>query len=191
MKTAIIFLAEGFETMEAMSPYDILKRGNIDVKSVSVTADHHVTSSQCAVIKADLCFDEFLKQYDAQRSEEKYVMIFPGGLPGAENLANHAELMTMMKEHYIKGGTVAGICAAPALVLSSLPELKNKKFTCYDGFDAKMTEQGAEYVCKSVVTDKNMITGRGPGFATDFGLEILKHIAGEKEELRVKSEMLL
>lgn len=96
-----------------------------------------------------------------------------------------------MQEHYAGGGTVAAICAAPSVVLSLLPDLEGRRMTCYDGFEEALTAKGAEYVKEGVVTDGNIITGRGPGWAVEFGLAILRHIKGEEVAARVKAGLML
>ena len=119
------------------------------------------------------------------------VMIFPGGMPGSANLAAFPKLMDIMQQHYAEGGTVAAICAAPSVVLSLLPNLEGKKMTCYDGFEDAITAKGAEYVKQGVVVDGNMITGRGPGWAVDFGLAILAHIKRQETADKVKAGLML
>jgi 4-methyl-5(b-hydroxyethyl)-thiazole monophosphate biosynthesis len=119
------------------------------------------------------------------------VMIFPGGMPGSANLAAFGKLMDIMQQHYAEGGTVAAICAAPSVVLTLLPDLEGKKMTCYDGFEAELTAKGAEYVKEGVVTDGNMITGRGPGWAVEFGLAILAHVKGQETADKVKAGLML
>jgi 4-methyl-5(b-hydroxyethyl)-thiazole monophosphate biosynthesis len=118
-------------------------------------------------------------------------MIFPGGMPGSANLAAFPKLMDIMQQHYAEGGTVAAICAAPSVVLSLLPGLEGKKMTCYDGFEEALAAKGAEYVKEGVVTDGNIITGRGPGWAVDFGLAILTHIKGQEIADKVKAGLML
>jgi 4-methyl-5(b-hydroxyethyl)-thiazole monophosphate biosynthesis len=118
-------------------------------------------------------------------------MIFPGGMPGSSNLAAFGKLMDIMQDHYREGGTVAAICAAPSVVLSLLPDLAGKKMTCYDGFEEAIQAKGAEYVKEGVVTDGNIITGRGPGWAVEFGLAILAHIKGQETADKVKAGLML
>ena len=100
-------------------------------------------------------------------------------------------LMDIMKDHYSEGGTVAAICAAPSVVLSLLPNIEGKKMTCYDGFEQALADKGAEYVKEGVVVDGNMITGRGPGWAQDFGLTILAHVKGQEIADKVKAGLML
>ena len=96
-----------------------------------------------------------------------------------------------MDQHYAEGGTVAAICAAPSVVLTLHPDIKGKKMTCYDGFEDAIVAKGAEYVKEGVVVDGNMITGRGPGWAVDFGLAILAHIKGQETADKVKAGLML
>jgi 4-methyl-5(b-hydroxyethyl)-thiazole monophosphate biosynthesis len=96
-----------------------------------------------------------------------------------------------MQDHYAQGGTVAAICAAPSVVLSLLPDLEGKKMTCYDGFEEALVTKGAEYEKEGVVVDGNIITGRGPGWAVDFGLKILAHVKGQETADKVKAGLML
>ncbi|MCD8313580.1 MAG: DJ-1/PfpI family protein, partial [Bacteroidales bacterium] len=174
MKGAYIFLADGFEETEAMAPTDVLRRGGIDAKLVSIYPDRKtVLGAHNIPITADVNFTEFRSSVVLEGTDEEDVMVFPGGLPGASNLAECRPLMDLMLKHYAEGGSVAAICAAPGLVLCKLPDLKGKKFTCYDGFEPALVAQGAKYRKEGAVTDGNIVTGRGPGFAITFGLEIL------------------
>ena len=118
-------------------------------------------------------------------------MIFPGGMPGSANLAAFKKLMDIMVQHYEEGGTVAAICAAPSVVLTLLPSIEGKKMTCYDGFEEALGAKGAVYVKEGVVVDGNMITGRGPGWAQEFGLTILAHVKGQEVADKVKAGLML
>jgi 4-methyl-5(b-hydroxyethyl)-thiazole monophosphate biosynthesis len=99
--------------------------------------------------------------------------------------------MDIMQQHYAEGGTVAAICAAPSVVLTHLPEIQGRKMTCYDGFEEAITSKGAEYLKEGVVVDGNMITGRGPGWAVEFGLTILAHVKGQETADKVKAGLML
>ena len=96
-----------------------------------------------------------------------------------------------MQKHFSEGGTVAAICAAPGLVASQLQDIEGKKFTCYDGFEENMMAQGAEYTGEPAVTDGNLITGRGPGCAIRFALEILRKLKGEEVAAQVEAGLLI
>ena len=169
----------------------MLRRGGVNVKTVSIYDDRIVTSSNRIPVVADMAFGEFKASTTFGPCLPSDVMIFPGGMPGSANLAAFGKLMDIMKQHYAEGGTVAAICAAPSVVLTLLPEISGKKMTCYDGFEEAIASKGAEYVKEGVVKDGNMITGRGPGWAQEFGLTILAHIKGEEIAEKVKTGLML
>ena len=191
MKGTYVFLADGFEISEALTTVNMLRRGGINVKTVSIYDDRIVTSSNRIPVIADMAFGEFKASTSFGPCLPSDVMIFPGGMPGSAKLAAFGKLMDIMQQHYTEGGTVAAICAAPAVVLTLLPDLEGKKMTCYDGFEAELTAKGAEYVKEGVVTDGNMITGRGPGWAVEFGLAILAHVKGQETADKVKAGLML
>lgn len=191
MKGTYIFLADGFEISEALTTVDMLRRGGVNVKTVSIYSDRIVTSSNRVPVIADMSFGEFKAATSFGPCLPSDVMIFPGGMPGSSNLAAFGKLMDIMRQHYAEGGTVAAICAAPGVVLSQLPDIKGMKMTCYDGFDEPLTAKGAEYVKEGVVTDGNIITGRGPGWALEFGLRILEHVRGKETADKVKAGLML
>lgn len=189
MKGVVIFLADGFEDMEALATRDILIRGGIPVQTVSIQDDYTVESSHGVTVFADTSWSDFEAEEDGTSSED--VMIFPGGMPGSKNLAEHKELMDLMKEHYAAGGTVAAICAAPGLVVSQLDGLEGLRFTCFEGFQDPLLAKGAVYTPESTVTDGRLITGQGAGHAVNFGLAILRSLKGEASAEKVKAGLML
>ncbi|MBR2127598.1 MAG: DJ-1/PfpI family protein [Bacteroidales bacterium] len=191
MKGVYLFLADGFEVSEALTTVNMLRRGGVNVKTVSIYDDRIVTSSNRIPVVADMAFGEFKASTSFGPCLPSDVMIFPGGMPGSSNLAAFGKLMDIMQQHYTEGGTVAAICAAPSVVLSLLPDLEGKKMTCYDGFEEALTAKGAEYVKEGVVVDGNIITGRGPGWAVEFGLTILTQLKGQDVADRVKAGLML
>lgn len=191
MKGTYVFLADGFEVSEALTTVNMLRRGGVNVKTVSIYDDRIVTSSNRIPVIADMAFGEFKASTTFGACLPTDVMIFPGGMPGSANLAAFGKLMDIMKDHYSEGGTVAAICAAPSVVLSLLPNIEGKKMTCYDGFEETLAAKGAEYVKEGVVIDGNIITGRGPGWAVEFGLAILTHVKGQETADKVKAGLML
>lgn len=191
MKGTYVFLADGFEVSEALTTVNMLRRGGVNVKTVSIYDDRIVTSSNRIPVIADMAFGEFKASTRFGACLPTDVMIFPGGMPGSSNLAAFGKLMDIMKDHYSEGGTVAAICAAPSVVLSLLPNIEGKKMTCYDGFEEALAAKGAEYVKEGVITDGNIITGRGPGWAVEFGLAILAHVKGQETADKVKAGLML
>ena len=191
MKGVYMFFADGFEETEAIAPADVLRRGGIDVKKVSINGSLGVSSSHGVHILTDMTFSEFRNQVVLDGTSAQDVMIFPGGLPGSDNLAACDELMDMMQKHYAEGGCVAAICAAPSVVLGKLPDLKGRKMTCYDGFEPALVAKGVEYTKEGVVTDGNIITGRGAGHAVNFGLAILAYLKGQDAADKVARSIML
>jgi 4-methyl-5(b-hydroxyethyl)-thiazole monophosphate biosynthesis len=191
MKGTYVFLADGFEISEALTTVNMLRRGGVNVKTVSIYDDRIVTSSNRIPVVADMAFGEFRASTTFGPCLPTDVMIFPGGMPGSSNLAAFPKLMDIMLQHYEAGGTLAAICAAPSVVLGLLPTLEGKKMTCYDGFEEALQAKGAEYVKEGVVVDGNIITGRGPGWAVEFGLAILAHVKGQEVADKVKAGLML
>lgn len=191
MKGVYIFLANGFEEIEALATLDVLRRGGVDVKTVSVLYDKFVTGSHKTTVVADMTYGEFKAEVQLDGTDESDVMIFPGGMPGTRNLAENGEIVNFMRLHYAEGGAVAAICAAPGLVVSQLPSLQGKHFTCFDGFEDAPVARGGIYEQKPAVRDGNLITGRGAGCAVEFGLAILAHLKGEEAAAAVRHSLML
>ena len=189
MKGVNIFLADGFEDIEALATNDVLRRGGIHTNLIALTDDPVIMSSHGVSMTAD----EFLPDLDldADGTCEEDVMIFPGGMPGSRNLAACTPLIEAMKEHYAAGGTVAAICAAPGTVLSQLDIWEGKAFTCFDGFEDAIIAKGGVFKPEPAVVDGRVITGRSAGHAVTFGLAILCKIKGQAAMEAVKHSMYL
>ena len=181
MKKAIVFLANGFEEMEATGTVDILRRGGVEVQTVSITNDAHVTGAHGMEYIADTVFDVCdFADVDA--------LILPGGMPGSNNLNECEPLKALLLEHYGKGKTVAAICAAP-LVLGGLGLLKGRKATCYPSFEPTLI--GATPTGEAVEIDGNVVTGKGPGLVFNFGLALVSILQGEAVAEEVAAGLLL
>lgn len=183
MKDSYIFLAAGFEEIEAITVIDVLRRAGIPVKTVSITNALQVTGAHGITVNADLIYDNTLFR-DAPW------LILPGGLPGADNLHNFAPLQGLLKSQVESGkGRVAAICAAPAVVLGQQGLLKGYKATCYPGFEEKLI--GATYVDSPVVSDGPFVLGNGPANAMVWALAIVEKTLGRDKSLEVAAGMLL
>lgn len=183
MKGINIFLADGFEDIEALATNDVLRRGGLPVRTVSIYDEAEVESSHGITVSADTLLEDL--DLGAGGITEKDVMIFPGGMPGTRNLAACEPLMEAMKAHYAAGGTLAAICAAPGLVLGQLDDMSGLEFTCFDGFEQLPQSKGAVFCPKPAVRSGRIITGRSAGHAVSFGLEILRLLDPAKvEEVR-------
>ena len=183
MKGINIFLADGFEDMEALATCDVLRRAGLQVELVSIKKDTPVTSSHGVEIDAEWVFEDM--EPVGSGTTEQDVMIFPGGMPGSVNLAGCKKLIQAMKAHYKAGGTLAAICAAPGLVLSQLDDVKGLEFTCFDGFEQNLVDKGAVFTPKPAVHSGRIITGRSAGHAVSFALAIVEALVPERlEEVR-------
>ena len=181
MKKVFLFLAEGFEETEAVATMDVMLRGGLDVTSVSVTGKLLVTGAHGIAVNADTLFEKA----DISAGE---LLVLPGGMPGASNLNAHAGVKNALKQFAASGKKIAAICAAP-LVLGGLDLLQGKKATAYPGFESSL--KGATYVNSPTVKDGNIITGRGPGFAYEFGLAIVEELQGKAKADEVAAGLLL
>lgn len=164
-----VFLATGFEDIEALAPVDIMRRAGLAVKTVSITGEQIVESSHGVGVVADALLS------DVSLSSAE-MLVLPGGLPGSTNLDACTTLTSAIKCHYEAGKPLAAICAAP-LVFGHLGILAGKRATCYPGVEGELT--GADYTAAIVEKDSNIITGKGPGAAFEFGYAIVDHFLGE------------
>ncbi len=170
------FLADGSEEVELLAVVDILKRGGQEVSLVSVTGKRDVTSAHQIKIQADFEFSEV----DCKDAD---VLFLPGGMPGTRNLGAHEGLLDSLKQAHLENRRIAAICAAPS-ILGSLGILEGKKATCFPGFESQLT--GALYTKQGVVTDGNITTARGLGYALDMGIELLGLLTDENHARQVK-----
>lgn len=183
MKKANIYLADGFEDMEALAVCDVLRRGGVDVNLVSIEEGLEVCSSHKVRVMADCILGT---------EGECDVMVFPGGMPGAARLSQNKQLINNMIEHYDRGAIVAAICAAPGLVLSQLgSRISGANMTCFDGFEDGFVSQGACFLKEPVVSCGRIITGRSAGYAVEFGLEIVAFLASKEKLESVKRQIWL
>lgn len=163
----IVPLAEGFEEIEAVTIIDVLRRAGIGVTSVFLEKNP-VIGSHAITVTAD-------KSIDKVQSSDFGCIVLPGGMPGSSNLKKDARVVGLVREFAGNGKMTAALCAAP-LVLGYAGVLAGKRATCYPGFEGDMT--GATAVPDPVVRDGLVITGRGPGCAIPFALELVAAIAG-------------
>ena len=175
-----VFLADGFEEIEALAPIDVMRRAGLSVTTVSVTSDRVVNGAHGIPVVADAAFDA-LDYADAA------LLFLPGGLPGATNLEAHEGLGELLKAKAKEEGVIlSAICAAP-LVLGGLGLLSGKQATCYPGFEDTMT--GATYTAAKVTVDGNIFTACGPGAAWELGFTFVEHFCGAPKADELKKGM--
>ena len=175
-----MFLAEGFEEIEALCPLDLLRRAGVDIKTVSVGDGDFVTGSHGISVKADMKESDF-------SDEKPEMVILPGGMPGTTNLEASATVAKALEDAIGNDAYVCAICAAPS-VLGKRGYLRGREAICYPGFEKHL--EGATVSCKKVIRDGKIITGAGMGVALEFGLELVSVLCGEKKALELKKAVL-
>jgi protein deglycase len=162
-KSVLVPLADGFEELEAVTIIDILRRANINVATAHLGDNEIVQGSRKTRIVADLPLGKALHYtFD--------MIVLPGGLPGADNLAADTRLLALIAQMHRSRHPVAAICAAPK-VLAKAGILQDVRVTAYtgalDGFAVNNQHTPLEH-------DTHIITARGPGVALDFALHLVE-----------------
>lgn len=181
MPKVLVPLAQGCEELEAVTIIDILRRANIQVVTAGLD-DRTVEGSHGIKLIADATLDEALKQ-------EYAMLVLPGGLPGADNLGADARVNQLLKKMADSGKFAGAICAAPR-VLARAGLLDGKKATGYPGFIDGGKFPKLNYTGNTVQRDGKVITGRGPGTAMDFALEIVEALTDAKTRQNVEASLV-
>ena len=182
MKNSFVFLAAGFEEIEALTVIDVLRRAGMNVQTVSITSALQVKGAHGVTVTADLIFDNTL-------FSNPDWLILPGGMPGATNLYEYGPLQGLLKNQAESAeGRIAAICAAPAVVLGQLGLLKGERATCYPGFESMI--EGAQVVDEPVVVSNKFVLGNGPAYALPWALTIVMEALGQEASAKVASGML-
>lgn len=201
MAHVVVFLAPGFEEIEALTVVDYLRRANIEVSTVSVPEENSlkneivVVGSHKITVIADFTLKDFIEKTNGTEPDAVY---FPGGMPGATNLAANQYLFQLITKMDRKGKLVTAICAAPAVVLAQTGILSNRKWTCYPGMEenlavycgsdikAKEVTENSQHI-KNVpfVFDNNVLTGRGPGTAEQFAMKLVEILTNPETAKRI------
>ena len=175
-----LFFATGTEELEALGTVDIIRRAGIDLQIVSITNERIVTGAHGIRVETDTVLSE-ADFFDAD------MLVFPGGLPGATNLAACHDLNERLRDHAYLGRPVAAICAAP-LILGRLGLLDGKRATCYPGFEAEL--KGATCTGGLVEVDGQFITGKGPAAVFEFGYAIVECLKDKQTADALREGML-
>ena len=179
MAKAAVFIADGSEEVEAITPVDLLRRAKVDVDVVSIMPALEIEASRNVKITADKLIGEIsFDDYD--------LLVLPGGVRGTNNINACEELKKQIKRFNDQGKGIAAICAAPT-VFAGMGLLDGKKSTCNPGFWEELRSKGADLVEDSkVVISGNIITSQAMGTSVDFGLALVSYLCGEEaqEELR-------
>lgn len=178
MKKACIFLAEGFEEVEAVTPLDLLRRRGIDAKFISITGKKEVQGSHNITFLADELFENV-------NFNEFSAFILPGGMPGTKNLNAHTKLRELILKKHSNGDLICAICAAPT-ILDELLITKDVKSTVYPTIELQNAIKTDDKVCVS----NNIITANALGSAIDFSLSIVEYMLSSDEKSSLKTEIV-
>jgi len=190
-KKVLVFLAEGFEEVEAVTPIDYLRRAGIEVTVAALGKELTVRGSHGIRVVAEAALDNLAGEGRLKPSLWDGVVV-PGGLPGADNLAASKQVGDFLLGMAEAGKMIAAICASPARVLSPLGLLAGKKFTCYPGEEKNASLlTGAELKEDRVVIDGNFITSRGAGTAGEFAAAIIGELIGGGEAKKLADKVLM
>jgi len=165
-----IFLADGFEEIEAIAPIDIFRRAKIEVITISISNNKTVSGSHGILVIADSLFSEA----DFNDNDMLYL---PGGKLGTENLDAHEGLKDLISKQTLENKKLAAICAAPS-ILGKMGILNGKEAICYPGFENKL--QGAILSENKIVKSGNIYTAKGAGVAVQFALKLVEELKGSE-----------
>ena len=173
-----MFLANGFEEIEALMPLDLMRRAGLEVTTVGV-GGKDITGSHGITVKADITDSDF-----ADNAPE--CVILPGGMPGTKNLDASPVVHKALDDALENNSLICAICAAP-MILGKRGILRGKKATCFPGFEEYL--EGAT-VGGRAVRDGQVITGIGMGAALEFGIEIVSALKGREEAEKLAAAVL-
>lgn len=176
-----VFLADGFEEVEAFTPVDVLRRAGLEVQLVSVMENEIIRGAHDISV---LC-DRNIANCDFFDAE---LLLLPGGMPGAATLGECEDLKRALLNHAAEGKPIAAICAAP-MVLGTLGLLKGKRATCYPGFESYL--EGAQATGALVERDGQVVTGKGPGAAMEFAFTLVDLLVGPDKVKELKEAMIV
>ena len=181
----LVFVANGTEDSELVTTISLLKRANIDSYLISCEDTLVVMGSHSLKITAD----ELLSNLNIRKMLDYDGLFFPGGKRGVSTVKSKDMVIDLINEYNRRAKPIMAICAAPT-ILGKAGVLKNKKYTCYDGFNEEIDD--AEFIQGAPsIRDKNIITGRSAGHTTEFALTIIEYLKGKEESDRIAKAILL
>lgn len=181
-KSVLLIAADGSEELETTTIHNLLTRASLDV----TLAKSDITSSNTQIEMArgmTLIADSHVSQIREQIFD---VIVLPGGVTGAKNLANDTCVVNKLIQQQAKDRWIAAICAAPALTLAPHGLLNGRSATCYPGFEASLPKA----VDRNVVVDGKLVTSKGPGTAIEFALTLIELLLGEQQRKSVADSIL-
>jgi 4-methyl-5(b-hydroxyethyl)-thiazole monophosphate biosynthesis len=166
-KTVLVPVADGTEELEAVAIIDVLRRAGAKVTVASVSGTRQITASRGVVMVADTLIGDCVGlDFD--------LVVLPGGIPGAEQLRDSADLIRILKRQRARDGLYGAICASPAVVLEHHGLLAGRQATCHPGFADQLADSSR--VPEPVVMDGTCLTSRGAGTAVAFSLALVERL---------------
>ena len=213
--TAYIILADGFETIEALTPLDVLRRCGVEVTTISLNQTRAVRSSHGVTVEADATMEEFMHNCNrcasgtgtgtntsiagtsssagsstTASSAVRQALILPGGYPGYKNLCESEEVGALITQFHKEGKLLCAICGAPT-ALKANQICRGAAITCH----TSVKEELADYysiLSSAVVKYMNIITGMGAGRSLEFAFAIAEALTSKEkvEEIKAKMEII-
>ena len=175
-----LFLAEGFEEIEALTPVDVLRRAGLDVRTVGI-GGKCIAGAHGITVKADVEEQDF-------EDETPEMIILPGGMPGTLNLDASPTVQRAIDNAIKANAFIAAICAAPT-ILGKRGLLAGKEATCYPSMEDGLSD--AVLSGKKVVRDGKIITAAGMGVALPFSLALVEALCGEQTAQKIKTAVVM
>ena len=175
-----MFLADGFEEVEALCPLDILRRAGLEVTTVGVGGKDMIAGAHGITVQADIPDIMY-------RDSAPDMIILPGGMPGSTNLDESKTVDAALKVAAKKGAYLCAICAAP-MVLGKRGYLDGKRAVCYPGFEEYLAGATVSET-ETVVHDGSVITAKGMGAAFEFGIELVRALKDNETAEKIKNSV--
>ncbi|MGL5821492.1 MAG: DJ-1 family glyoxalase III [Sarcina sp.] len=180
MKKVLIMLAQGFETIEALSVKDVCARAKVKCDLCSLEGKS-VVSSHGIRVESDLTLNECsYEEYDA--------LVIPGGMPGAKNLKENKKVIDIIEYFNDNNKIIASICAGP-IALAKAGVIEGKEVTSYPDYKDQLGN--VVYKEEVVVVSDNIITSRGPATALEFSYAIIRALGYKEEAGNIRKAMLV
>ena len=189
--TAYIILADGFETIEALTPLDVLRRCGVEVTTISLNKTRAVRSSHGVTVEADATMEDFMHNCNCCASGTvRQALILPGGYPGYKNLCESAEVGALITQFHKEGKLLCAICGAPT-ALKANQICRGAAITCHTSVKEELSDYYS-ILSSAVVKYMNIITGMGAGRSLDFAFAIAESLTSKEkvEEIKAKMEII-
>ena len=180
-KKVLVPVADGSEEIEAVTVIDVLRRAGAEVVVMSVEDDRNEVVCSRGV---RLVADKNVKELAGRGAPADWDLIaVPGGMPGAEHIADHVKFHAVLEKHFRAGKLMAAICAAPAICFEPKGFLEGFAATAHPAFvdelGGSLLEKNIYADCR-VVVDTQIVTSRA-GAALEWSLCLVEQLFGPEK----------